>query len=255
VGGGPGVLEIRKGIAGEIQETELAVLQKAVSQDVEPTCQGGHLKTTRLNHETMMDVSTDREVPVDFALAKEPLAGPGLYQGGLVPGGRPALPAEPGTQGEKDFRVEGFGENNPGSRTYHSPERVVGPIEFQKTVAMDQQEAAIAETHDFCFGQGIAAVPLVHETRSPDIMVAPDEMDFGSGIPDPVQALQNRIVSFEAEVGVIEPEIENVSQQDEVVGPGCEFEKLQEPGHAGLFGLTGNQMKMGIGHDNGGGLF
>jgi len=96
---------------------------------------------------------------------------------------------------------------------------------------------------------------LLKIIKGPDVMVAPDEVDSGPRIADPVQALKDGIITPQAEMGIIEPEIEDVSEQDQMVRLGGKFEQFQEPGHALALGLVGMQMKMGVGHDDGRGLF
>jgi hypothetical protein len=250
-----GFSEIRQWVPVKIQEAEFALLQKAVTEGVEPAGQAGHLQGAGFDPEAMMNMTHDCEIPVPDILAFKPISGPGLDPGGLVPGGGPALAAEPGADGEQDLGVEGFGQNNSGPGAYNRPEGIVGPVEFQEPVAVDELEAPVSETDDFGFARGAAPVPLVHEPRGPDIMVAADEVDPGCGLLDPVQTLEDGVITFQAEMGIVEPEIEDVSQQDEVVRLGGQLEKIQEPVHPLELRLIGDQMKMGIGHDNGRGLF
>jgi len=233
---------------------EFSPLQKTVTQGVEPAWQGGHLQLPGFDLESMVDVAHDYEIPVHFLLAAQPFAGPELDLGRLVPGGGPALAAEPGTEGVKEFRVKGFGHNNSGPGAYNSPEGIISPIEFHEPVAVDEQETPVSELDDFCFPGGAAAVPLVHETRGPDIVVAPDEVDPGPGIADPVQFLEDGIITIKPEMGIIEPEIEDVAEQDQVVRLGRQVDKFQEFGQPRPLGLVGTQMKMGIGHDEDRGL-
>ena len=120
---------------------------------------------------------------------------------------------------------------------------------------MLEQKAAVPELDDFRFAGWVATVPLVHEGRGPDVMVSPDEVDSGARVADPVQGLENGIESRQAEMGIVEPEIEDVSEQDQVVGPGGQFKKREELIQTLLLLWIGMQMKMGIRDDDGGWLF
>ena len=120
---------------------------------------------------------------------------------------------------------------------------------------MDQQETAAPQGKDFGIAGGAGAVPLVEETCGPDVMVTADEMNPGPGVPDLVQGMEDMVVAFHLKMGIVEPEIEDVPQQDEMVRSGSQVDQFEESLQAPLFVLVGIQMKMGIGHDNGRRLF
>ena len=116
---------------------------------------------------------------------------------------------------------------------------------------MDEQKPAVPDRKNFCFALPAAAVPLVHEVRCPDVVVAPDEVDPGPGLPGPVQGLKKGIVTIQPEMGIIEPEIEDVPEQDQVV---CLAGQIHEPAEFPdplFFGGIGYQMEVGIGHEEG----
>jgi hypothetical protein len=85
-------------------------------------------------------------------------------------------------------------------------------------------------------------------------VVAPDEMNAGACFPNLVQGRQDGVEALHAKMGIVEPEIEDISEQDEVVCPAGQLEKFDEFGHAMLFGFIGGQMEMGIGHNDGRGF-
>jgi len=97
---------------------------------------------------------------------------------------------------------------------------------------------------------GRTAVPLVQIPGGPDVVIAADEVDFRPGLTDLVQYVEDPVVPFEAEVGVVEPEFEDVPEEDQVVGPTGQFEQGQEPVEPLLFGRVRIEMEMGVGHED-----
>jgi hypothetical protein len=122
---------------------------------------------------------------------------------------------------------------------------------FSALFEVMEQDAAVPDSEDFGFAPGAAAVPLVHEARGPHVVVAPDEMDPGARVPDAVEGLQDGVAPFQTEVGIVEPEVEDVPEQDQVIGPPGQFEQFDEAVHPMPLGFIGIQVEMGIGHDDG----
>ena len=55
-------------------------------------------------------------------------------------------------------------------------------------------------------------------------------------------------------MGIVEPEIEDIAQQDEVVHAAQAVQEFQEALDAPGFGGVGTQVEMGVGQDDRGGL-
>ena len=85
-------------------------------------------------------------------------------------------------------------------------------------------------------------------------MIAADEMDVGAGRPDPVQSLEDGFIPPQPEVGVVEPEIENVAQKDQVVCRAGQIHQLTEALDPADLRCVGMQVEVGIGHKEGTGL-
>ena len=57
-------------------------------------------------------------------------------------------------------------------------------------------------------------------------MIAADEMEMCSGVADFIQGVKKFVVTRQSEMGIVEPEIEDITQQEQVVHTSG---RLEEP--------------------------
>ena len=116
---------------------------------------------------------------------------------------------------------------------------------------MGQQDPVGTQCENLRLPVPAASVSLVEVGCGPDVVVAADEVDIGAGVPDTVQGLQHGLVASQAEMGIIEPEVEDIAQQDEVVRPAGQVQQPAEFFQPLFFLGIGQKAEMGIGHEDG----
>jgi hypothetical protein len=107
----------------------------------------------------------------------------------------------------------------------------------------------IAQRHDPARRGGVAAEALVEIVRGPDIVIAAHEVELNAGLLHLIQAVQDLLEAFEAEVGVIEPEVEYVPEQEEMIDLAGHLQEFEERVDAAAFGAIGPQSEMRIGDE------
>jgi hypothetical protein len=85
-------------------------------------------------------------------------------------------------------------------------------------------------------------------------VIAAHEVDFGARSAHGIERLQDLLVAAQAEVGVVEPEVEDVAEQDKVAGAAGPVAQFKEPLQAPGFGHAGAQVEMRVGHEDDRGL-
>jgi len=242
-----GASQVRYRVPFKSEVSELSILQQAVAKITEPAGQGCQVTRTLTEVELMVYMAHYHQVPISVVVPGEPSLRFGFDTLRFVAGSGAALAAEPGTQCIEKLRVERLGENYSGTGAYNGPERVVGPVEGQESVAVADEYATVSELMDGCVAGSVASIALAEVCCSPDIVVAADEMDGRAGFPNPIQGCKDAVVTLEPEVRVVEPEVEYVPQQEKVV---CLVGVLQEPDesiHAMTLGVIRAQMEMAVG--------
>ncbi len=86
-------------------------------------------------------------------------------------------------------------------------------------------------------------------------MVAPDKMDFRSGLVNLVDGLENFVISAQAKMGIVEPEVENIPEKEKMVRFVGHFQQFTKSADPLLLCKIRRKMEMRIGHKDGSGLF
>ena len=75
------------------------------------------------------------------------------------------------------------------------------------------------------------------------------ESDTQERIPSLIQRLQDFLVALEPKMGIIEPEVEDVAQQEQILEVVRRLQEEEEPFQAFRLRAVGPQVKMGVGHE------
>ncbi len=99
---------------------------------------------------------------------------------------------------------------------------------------------------------GLGAIPLVQVARGPDIVIAAHEVQARTRLAHAVEPPQEGFVAAQQEVGVVEPEVEDVAEQDQVLRLAGIRQELQKAGLTGLLGAIRPHMEVGVADEEGG---